>query len=315
MVISYLEIHFLMGVGNRKTLLVVVGPTAIGKTRMAIELAKYYNTEIISCDSRQFFKELTIGTAVPSQEELHQVRHHFIQHKSIFESYSVGDFERESIILLQQLFEKHNVVVMVGGSGLYVKAVIKGLDTFPEVEGSVREYLNEQYQKQGITFLQKELKVLDPIQYQQMDIYNPQRMIRALEVCIVAGKPYSSFLNKKATTRDFQTIQIGLTADRAIVYNRIEERVEVMLEKGLLIEAQEMFRYRKLNALQTVGYRELFDFLDGKMSLAIAVEEIKKNTRRFAKRQYTWFNKDENIQWFDYEIAVEEIITALKENG
>nr|WP_314289176.1 tRNA (adenosine(37)-N6)-dimethylallyltransferase MiaA [uncultured Capnocytophaga sp.] len=304
-----------MGVGNRKTLLVVVGPTAIGKTRMAIELAKYYNTEIISCDSRQFFKELTIGTAVPSQEELHQVRHHFIQHKSIFESYSVGDFERESIILLQQLFEKHNVVVMVGGSGLYVKAVIKGLDTFPEVEGSVREYLNEQYQKQGITFLQKELKVLDPIQYQQMDIYNPQRMIRALEVCIVAGKPYSSFLNKKATTRDFQTIQIGLTADRAIVYNRIEERVEVMLEKGLLIEAQEMFRYRKLNALQTVGYRELFDFLDGKMSLAIAVEEIKKNTRRFAKRQYTWFNKDENIQWFDYEIAVEEIITALKENG
>lgn len=304
-----------MGVGNRKTLLVVVGPTAIGKTRMAIELAKYYNTEIISCDSRQFFKELTIGTAVPSQEELHQVRHHFIQHKSIFESYSVGDFERESIILLQQLFEKHNVVVMVGGSGLYVKAVIKGLDTFPEVEGSVREYLNEQYQKQGITFLQKELKVLDPIQYQQMDIYNPQRMIRALEVCIVAGKPYSSFLNKKATTRDFQTIQIGLTADRAIVYNRIEERVEVMLEKGLLIEAQEMFRYRKLNALQTVGYRELFDFLDGKMSLAIAVEEIKKNTRRFAKRQYTWFNKDEDIQWFDYEIAVEEIITVLKENG
>ena len=315
MVISYLEIHFLMGVGNRKTLLVVVGPTAIGKTRMAIELAKYYNTEIISCDSRQFFKELTIGTAVPSQEELHQVRHHFIQHKSIFESYSVGDFERESIILLQQLFEKHNVVVMVGGSGLYVKAVIKGLDTFPEVEGSVREYLNEQYQKQGITFLQKELKVLDPIQYQQMDIYNPQRMIRALEVCIVAGKPYSSFLNKKATTRDFQTIQIGLTADRAIVYNRIEERVEVMLEKGLLIEAQEMFRYRKLNALQTVGYRELFDFLDGKMSLAIAVEEIKKNTRRFAKRQYTWFNKDKDIQWFDYEIAVEEIITVLKENG
>ena len=304
-----------MGVGNRKTLLVVVGPTAIGKTRMAIELAKYYNTEIISCDSRQFFKELTIGTAVPSQEELHQVRHHFIQHKSIFESYSVGDFERESIILLQPLFEKHNVVVMVGGSGLYVKAVIKGLDTFPEVEGSVREYLNEQYQKQGITFLQKELKVLDPIQYQQMDIYNPQRMIRALEVCIVAGKPYSSFLNKKATTRDFQTIQIGLTADRAIVYNRIEERVEVMLEKGLLIEAQEMFRYRKLNALQTVGYRELFDFLDGKMSLAIAVEEIKKNTRRFAKRQYTWFNKDEDIQWFDYEIAVEEIITVLKENG
>jgi len=175
--------------------------------------------------------------------------------------------------------------------------------------------VDEQYQKQGITFLQKELKVLDPIQYQQMDIYNPQRMIRALEVCIVAGKPYSSFLNKKATTRDFQTIQIGLTADRAIVYNRIEERVEVMLEKGLLIEAQEMFRYRKLNALQTVGYRELFDFLDGKMSLAIAVEEIKKNTRRFAKRQYTWFNKDEDIQWFDYEIAVEEIITVLKENG
>ena len=284
---------------NKKILLTVVGPTAIGKTSLAIDLALHFGTEIISCDSRQFFKEMSIGTAVPSSEELAQVKHHFIQHKSIFDTYSVGDFERDAITLLKELFKQHNVVIMVGGSGLYADTVVYGLDDFPEVSPEIRNELNELYQKQGITYLQTRLKDLDPIQYTQIDVQNPQRMMRALEVCIASGKPYSSFLNKKETLRDFTNITIGLTAEREVVYNRINERVELMLENGLLIEAQTLFPHKKLNALQTVGYRELFDFFEGKISLDFAIEEIKKNTRRFAKRQYTWFHKNKDINWFE----------------
>ena len=284
---------------NKKILLTVVGPTAIGKTSLAIDLALHFGTEIISCDSRQFFKEMSIGTAVPSSEELAQVKHHFIQHKSIFDSYSVGDFQRDAITLLKELFKQHNVVIMVGGSGLYADTVVYGLDDFPEVSPEIRNELNELYQKQGITYLQTRLKDLDPIQYTQIDVQNPQRMMRALEVCIASGKPYSSFLNKKETLRDFTNITIGLTAEREVVYNRINERVELMLENGLLIEAQTLFPHKKLNALQTVGYRELFNFFEGKTSLDFAIEEIKKNTRRFAKRQYTWFHKNKDINWFE----------------
>ncbi|ATA71690.1 tRNA (adenosine(37)-N6)-dimethylallyltransferase MiaA [Capnocytophaga sputigena] len=284
---------------NKKILLTVVGPTAIGKTSLAIDLALHFGTEIISCDSRQFFKEMSIGTAVPSSEELAQVKHHFIQHKSIFDTYSVGDFERDAITLLKELFKQHNVVIMVGGSGLYADTVVYGLDDFPEVSPEIRNELNELYQKQGITYLQTRLKDLDPIQYTQIDVQNPQRMMRALEVCIASGKPYSSFLNKKETLRDFTNITIGLTAEREVVYNRINERVELMLENGLLIEAQTLFPHKKLNALQTVGYRELFNFFEGKTSLDFAIEEIKKNTRRFAKRQYTWFHKNKDINWFE----------------
>ena len=284
---------------NKKILLTVVGPTAIGKTSLAIDLALHFGTEIISCDSRQFFKEMSIGTAVPSSEELAQVKHHFIQHKSIFDTYSVGDFERDAITLLKELFKQHNVVIMVGGSGLYADTVVYALDDFPEVSPEIRNELNELYQKQGITYLQTRLKDLDPIQYTQIDVQNPQRMMRALEVCIASGKPYSSFLNKKETLRDFTNITIGLTAEREVVYNRINERVELMLENGLLIEAQTLFPHKKLNALQTVGYRELFNFFEGKTSLDFAIEEIKKNTRRFAKRQYTWFHKNKDINWFE----------------
>ena len=288
-----------MPIKNKKTLLTIVGPTAIGKTSLAIDLALHFGTEIISCDSRQFFKEMSIGTAVPSSEELAQVKHHFIQHKSIFDTYSVGDFERDAITLLKELFKQHNVVIMVGGSGLYADTVVYGLDDFPEVSPEIRNELNELYQKQGITYLQTRLKDLDPIQYTQIDVQNPQRMMRALEVCIASGKPYSSFLNKKETLRDFTNITIGLTAEREVVYNRINERVELMLENGLLIEAQTLFPHKKLNALQTVGYRELFNFFEGKTSLDFAIEEIKKNTRRFAKRQYTWFHKNKDINWFE----------------
>lgn len=293
---------------HKKTLLSVVGPTAIGKTRMAIALAQHFGTEIISCDSRQFFKELSIGTAVPSPYELAQAKHHFIQHKSIFEPYSVGDFERDTISLLNTLFRTHDVVVMVGGSGLYANAVLSGLDDFPETDEQIRKELNAQYKAEGIVFLQQKLKALDPVQYEKIDTNNPQRMIRALEVCMVAGKPYSSFLNKKETVRDFESIQVGLTAEREVLYNRIDERVEQMLEGGLLIEAQDMFRHKELNALQTVGYKELFAFFEGKTSFGFAIEEIKKNTRRFAKRQFTWFHKDSSIQWFDYRTTVEEVL-------
>ncbi|ATA90368.1 tRNA (adenosine(37)-N6)-dimethylallyltransferase MiaA [Capnocytophaga stomatis] len=299
---------------HNNLLITVVGPTAIGKTRLAIELAKQFDTEIISCDSRQFFKEMRIGTAVPEPSELEAVKHHFIQHKSIFDSYSVGDFERDAIQLLEELFENRKVVVMVGGSGLYADAVIKGLDEFPEVPEEVRAELNQKYLQKGIEYLQEELKKLDFVQYSRMDIQNPQRLIRALEVCLASGKPYSSFLNRKETKRNFSHIEIGLTAERDIVYQRINQRVEQMLEQGLLCEVQELIPYKNLNALQTVGYRELFQFFEGKYSLDFAIEEIKKNTRRFAKRQYTWFGKNENIKWFDYQCNISDVLKQINFN-
>ncbi len=296
---------------KRKTLLTIVGPTAIGKTRMAIALATHFGTEILSCDSRQFFKELRIGTAVPSAEELMAAPHHFIQHKSIFEAYSVGDFERDAIALLDKLFKKHDVVVMVGGSGLYAKAIIDGLDDFPEVDEVIRQELNEAYAQKGIGYLQELLKTLDEVQYNQMDVQNPQRLIRALEVCRVSGKPYSSFLQRKEKQRDFTSVQIGLTADRTEVYERINKRVDMMLEEGLLIEAQDMMPYKHLNALQTVGYKELFSFFEGECSFEAAIEAIKMNTRRFAKRQFTWFQKDKRIKWFDYRSSLEEVVLGI----
>lgn len=296
---------------KRKTLLTIVGPTAIGKTRMAIALATHFGTEILSCDSRQFFKELRIGTAVPSAEELMAAPHHFIQHKSIFEAYSVGDFERDAIALLDKLFKKHDVVVMVGGSGLYAKAIIDGLDDFPEVDEVIRQELNEAYAQKGIEYLQELLKTLDEVQYNQMDVQNPQRLIRALEVCRASGKPYSSFLQRKEKQRDFTSVQIGLTADRTEVYERINKRVDMMLEEGLLIEAQYMMPYKHLNALQTVGYKELFSFFQGECSFEAAIEAIKMNTRRFAKRQFTWFQKDKRIKWFDYKSSLEEVVLGI----
>lgn len=296
---------------KRKTLLTIVGPTAIGKTRMAIALATHFGTEILSCDSRQFFKELRIGTAVPSAEELMAAPHHFIQHKSIFEAYSVGDFERDAIALLDKLFKKHDVVVMVGGSGLYAKAIIDGLDDFPEVDEVIRQELNEAYAQKGIGYLQELLKTLDEVQYNQMDVQNPQRLIRALEVCRASGKPYSSFLQRKEKQRDFTSVQIGLTADRTEVYERINKRVDMMLEEGLLIEAQNMMPYKHLNALQTVGYKELFSFFEGECSFEATIEAIKMNTRRFAKRQFTWFQKDKRIKWFDYRSSLEEVVLGI----
>ncbi len=289
----------------------IVGPTAIGKTALAIKLAHHFGTEIISSDSRQFFKEMSIGTAVPSEEELSEAVHHFIQHKSIFESYSVGDFERDAIKFLENFYKKNSIIIMVGGSGLYSNAVLYGLDEFPDISQQIREDLNSEYKNKGIEFLQKKLQQLDPQHYENVDIYNPQRIIRALEVCIGTGKAYSSFLNKKKKDRFFSFIQIGLIAEREAMYNRINLRVEKMLENGLFREVQSLYKYKNLNALQTVGYREFFDFLDSKINFNQAIELTKMNTRRFAKRQLTWYNKQTDIQWFDYKTNLSEIVNYI----
>lgn len=296
----------------KKTLISVVGPTAIGKTKLAIELAKHYQTAIISADSRQFFKEMKIGTAVPSEEELATAPHHFIQHKSILESYSVGDFERDAIQLLEDLFQEKNIVILVGGSGLYIDAITKGLDNFPEVQPEIRITLNKQLEKEGITALQEQLKNLDPYYFNKVDIQNPHRLIRALEICIGTEKPYSSFLNKEKNIRPFNIVTVSIDAERDIIYDRINQRVDLMIKEGLIDEVKLLLKHKDLNALQTVGYKELFNYLDEKWSLNFAISEIKKNTRRFAKRQLTWFRKNEKTIWVDYNYKISEILNMLE---
>lgn len=287
-------------------LITIIGPTAIGKTALSIALAQHFKCDIISCDSRQFFKEMKIGTAVPSTEELQAATHHFIQNKSIFENYTVGDFEKEAIAKLDQLFQKNNVQIMVGGSGLYVDAVLKGFDSFPEINSEVRDQVKRDYETLGIDYLQKKLQELDADYFESVTqdnpqtLQNPQRMMRFLEVCLGTGKPYSSFLNKDKNSRNFTPIIIGLEADRPIMYDRINQRVDIMIREGLVEEAEKLYSYKDLNALQTVGYRELFHYFDDEITLDFAIEEIKKNTRRFSKRQITWFKRTENTTWFDY---------------
>lgn len=294
-----------------KFLICILGPTAIGKTALSIQIANHFGCEIISCDSRQFFKEMSIGTAVPSQEELASAKHHFIQNKSIFENYTVGDFEKEALSKLDELFLSNDFAVLVGGSGLYLNTILNGLDDFPEIELSVREKVKSNYEKYGISYLQTELEIHDPIYYSIVAKENPQRMMRALEVSIGSGKPYSSYLNQKKNQRKFTPILIGLEAERPIIYDRINQRVAIMMNEGLLAEAENLFPNKELNALQTVGYRELFDYLEGKITLDFAVEEIKKNTRRFAKRQLTWFKRNETTKWFHFLTNKEEIIAFI----
>lgn len=301
---------------SKKPLLIcVVGATAIGKTSLSIALATAFNTEIISADSRQFYSSMNIGTAVPSAQELEAAPHHFIQHKSIFDSYNVGDFEREALLKLDTLFSKKSTAILVGGSGLYVDAVVNGLDHFPDIDKQIREALNTQLDNDGLAFLQQELMRVDPLYYKTMDTENPRRVIRALEIYRATGKPYSSFLKDRAANRNFKTLYIGLTAERPIVYQRINQRVDIMLENGLLEEVKQLRAHKDLNALQTVGYRELFQYFDGTLTLEKAVEEIKKNTRRFAKRQGTWFRKNQQIHWFDYTSKSDDIVTFIKEKN
>jgi len=300
-----------------KHLITIIGPTGIGKTALSIKLASHFNCEIISCDSRQFFQEMEIGTAVPSKEELASAPHHFIQNKSIFENYTVGDFEREAIAKLDELFQTNDYAILVGGSGLYVDAILKGFDTFPEIDSSVRTEIISNYEQFGIEYLQQTLEKLDKDYFDTITkenpqtLQNPQRLMRFAEVCIGSGKPYSSFLNQKKTARNFTPIIIGLEAERQEMYDRINLRVDLMMEAGLLEEAEKLYPNKNLNALQTVGYRELFSYFDGDFTLDFASEEIKKNTRRFAKRQLTWFKRTENAKWFDYKTDAEKIIKSI----
>ena len=301
-----------------KYLITIVGPTAIGKTALSIALAQHFKCEIISCDSRQFFKEMTIGTAVPNQEELQAAKHHFIQNKSIFENYTVGDYEKEALLKIEELFQNNDFAILIGGSGLYVDAILKGFDEFPEIDPAIRSEVNSNYEKLGINYLQEQLKNLDADYYQKITkenpqtLQNPQRMMRFTEVCIGTGKPYSSFLNQKKNNRNFTPVLIGLEADRQVIYDRINQRVDIMINAGLLDEAKALYPNKALNALQTVGYRELFSYFHGEFSLPFAIEEIKKNTRRFSKRQLTWFKRNESTKWFDYATNRKEIINYIE---
>ncbi|MGJ5642076.1 tRNA (adenosine(37)-N6)-dimethylallyltransferase MiaA [Formosa sp. S-31] len=292
-------------------LISIVGPTAIGKTALSIKLANYFNTEIISADSRQFFREMQIGTAAPTPSELSQAQHHFIHHKSITDNYNVGAFEKDALERLETLYKTYNKVIMVGGSGLYVDAVTKGLDDFPEVDPNIRIDLNARLEQHGLTDLQNQLKILDPNSFKSIAIDNPHRVIRALEICLGTGQAYSSFLNQKENKRPFKTITLGLTADREIIYDRINRRVDIMMEEGLLNEVRQLLPYKEHNALNTVGYKELFNYLDGTWTLDFAISEIKKNSRRFAKRQLTWFKRDKSILWFDYLTDNKKIIAEI----
>ena len=295
-----------------KHLISIVGPTAIGKTDLSIKLAQYFKTEIISADSRQFYKEMHIGTAAPTKHELEQVKHHFIHHRSIHDNYNVGAFEKDALQCLSKLFKQNDVVIMVGGSGLYVNAVTKGLDEFPEIDPKIREKLNEQLINDGLESLQNELKIHDPKSYDTIAIDNPHRVIRALEVSVGTKKPYSSYLKKASAKRNFNVLSIGLNADRTVIYDRINQRVDKMLSEGLLSEVRALESSKHLNALNTVGYKELFQYFNNKWSLDFAISEIKKNTRRFAKRQLTWFKKDPETIWFDFSTDHQKIIESIE---
>lgn len=286
-----------------KFLIVILGPTAAGKTQAAIELAKTLDTEILSADSRQFYREMNIGTAKPSSKELAAVKHHFINSLSVTEEYNVGMFERDALKTLNDLFQNKDTVIMAGGSGLYINAVCNGFDEVPQADKEIRAKLTEMYKREGIQYLQNTLKNLDPEHYKKVDIKNPHRLIRAIEVCMTSGKPYSELRKGEKQKRDFTPIKIGLTMDRKKLYERINARVDSMMTEGLLEEVKALAPFRaggkQLNSLLTVGYKELFEYLEGKTNLNQAVELIKQNTRNFAKRQMTWFRKDEEIKWFD----------------
>ncbi len=281
------------------SLITIIGPTAIGKTSLSIDIANHFACDILSCDSRQFYKELLIGTAPPSAEEQTQVKHHFIHDRSIFDDYTVGDYENDAIALLDSLYQDNDKAILIGGSGLYVDAVLKGFDEFPEIDPKIRIHLQQELEEKGLEFIQEKLIELD-IEYSKIvDIKNPQRVIRALEVCIGTGKTFTEFRVREVKERNFSPIKIGLNIDREKLYERINLRVDLMMDAGLLDEAEKMYPHKHINSLQTVGYRELFRYFDGEFTLDFAISEIKKNTRRFAKRQLTWFRKDKEIKWFD----------------
>jgi tRNA dimethylallyltransferase len=282
-------------------LLVIAGPTAVGKTKLSIEVAKHFNTEIVSADSRQIFKEMNIGTAVPDKNELSQIKHHFIQVKSIRENFNASKFEFEALKLLEKLFKTHHIVLLTGGSGLYIDAVCKGIDEFPETDQRLRNELLRKLETEGIESLRKELKFLDPVSYSELDLKNPKRIQKAIEISLMTGKPYSSFLTGSAKKRPFRIIKTGLNMSREKLYERINHRSLEMFDNGLEEEARGLYPLRQYNSLNTVGYRELFDYFDGKISREEAKEKIQANTRKYARKQITWFRKNNEYTWFDPE--------------
>ena len=283
----------------KKHLIVITGATASGKTSLAIQLANHFQTEILSADSRQFFQEMNVGTAKPTLEELKQAKHHFIDTLSIHDEYNVGEYERDASVLLEELFQKHDTVIMAGGSGLYIKAVCEGLDHFPKVDEKFRIALRQLFEEKGIEVLQEELKELDPTYYNEVDLQNPQRVIRALEICRGTGQTYSSFRTSTDTERPFKTTKIAIKWEREQLYDRINRRVDLMLEADLEQEARSLFPFKHLNALQTVGYQEWFDYFDEKIDREEAIRLIKRNTRRYAKRQMTWLRRDNDIHYVE----------------
>lgn len=294
-----------------KTLISVIGTTGIGKTKLAISIAKHFGTEIVSCDSRQFFREMKIGTATPSEAELAEVPHHFIGHISVQDYYSIGQFEKDGIQKISELFQKNNIVVLVGGSMMYEKAIIQGLNDLPEADEDNQKKLEKIFHENGIESLQNLLQNLDPEYYNIVDKDNPRRLFRAIDIIWQTGKTYSANISEQIKKRDFSVIRIGIEAPREIIYERINNRVDQMMQAGLLHEAEKLISFKNLVPLQTVGYTELFKYFDGTWTLDFAVEEIKKNSRRFAKRQLTWYRKEENISWVNFENSLEESLSLL----
>jgi len=298
----------------KKKLITISGQTASGKTNLSIRLAQDLNCSIISCDSRQFYKEMSIGTAVPSKLELSKANHYFIHHKSVKDNYTVGNFQNDALKLIENLFKKDDYIILTGGSGMYMDAIVNGIDKFPKIKLGVRELLNEKHNSGGILFLKNKLKELDPEYYDIVDVNNHRRLIRALEVCISTGKPYSSFLNKKNKKYDFESVNFGIKVDRELLYKKINYRVDKMISDGLIKEAKNLLNFKDLNPLNTVGYKELFEHFKGNLTKSQAIEKIKQNTRRYAKRQMTWL-KNKNLVWIENNIEIDEIKRFINSNN
>ena len=292
-------------------LITIIGPTAIGKTNLAIKIADYFKTEIVSADSRQFYKEMNIGTAKPSNSELNSIKHHLINNKSINDNYNISDYEKDALKSIKSIFNKNDAAILVGGSGLYINTVLYGLDEIPGISDEIRNSLYLDLELKGIKKLQEELKLLDPASYSDIDINNPRRLIRALEVSISTGKSYSSFLKKKKKKRNFNIIVLGINQERSELYNKINTRVDNMIESGLINEVKELYNLKGLNALNTIGYREVFNYIEDKYSLDECISEIKKNTRRYAKRQLTWFKSIDNVEWITPDYNFEKITAYI----
>jgi tRNA dimethylallyltransferase len=298
----------------KKKLITISGQTASGKTNLSIRLAQNLNCSIISCDSRQFYKEMSIGTAVPSKLELSKANHYFIHHKSVKDNYTVGDFQNDALKLIENLFKKDDYIILTGGSGMYMDAIVNGIDKFPKIKLGVRELLNENHNSRGILFLKNKLKELDPEYYDIVDVNNHRRLIRALEVCISTGKPYSSFLNKKNKKYDFESVNFGIKVDRELLYKKINYRVDKMISDGLIKEAKTLLNFKDLNPLNTVGYKELFEHFKGNLTKSQAIEKIKQNTRRYAKRQMTWL-KNKNLVWIENNVEIDELKRFINSNN